>query len=107
MVTIKDLELEHTSSHHSHSLVMVKASKKYEQIILSHVENDRDVSAYSERRRLLWCVQLACFLTCSQKGTPGFTHKVCFLQRVFLGAASDVTVVLGMRQSIGGVHKDD
>ena len=35
-----------------------------------------------------------------QKGTPGFTHKGCVIQRVSLGAASDVTVILEMRQSI-------
>ena len=35
-----------------------------------------------------------------QKGTLGLTHKGCALQRVSLGALSDVTVVLGMRQSI-------
>ena len=44
-------------------------------------------------------------LTCGffsriQKGTPGLTHKRCVLQRVSLGALSDVTVVLWMRQSI-------
>ena len=35
-----------------------------------------------------------------QKGTPRLTHKGCVLQRASLGAISDVTVVLGMRQSI-------
>ena len=34
-----------------------------------------------------------------QQGTPGLTHKGCVLQRVSLGALSDVTVVLGVRQS--------
>ena len=32
------------------------------------------------------------------------THKGCVLQRVSLGALSDVTVVLGMRQSIETVN---
>ena len=34
-----------------------------------------------------------------KKGTPRLTHKGCVLQRVFLDAISDVTVVLAMRQS--------
>ena len=50
---------------------------------LSHLENDRDVSAYSGGRRLSSRAQLVCILT-----------------RVSLGALSDITVVLGMRQSI-------
>ena len=41
-----------------------------------------------------------CVFSRIQKGTPGLTHKGCVLQRVSLGAFSDVTVVLGMRQSI-------
>ena len=52
---------------------------------LSHLENDHDVSAYSGERRLSSRAQLA----------------GCVLQRVSLGALSGVTVVLGMRQSIG------
>ena len=35
-----------------------------------------------------------------QRGTPRLTHTGCVLQRAFLDAISDVTVVLGMRQSI-------
>ena len=35
-----------------------------------------------------------------QKGILGLTHEGCVLQRVSLGALSDVTFVLGMRQSI-------
>ena len=31
---------------------------------------------------------------------PGLTHKGCVLQRISFGVLSDVTVVLGMRQSI-------
>ena len=34
------------------------------------------------------------------------THKGCVLQRVSLDALSDVTVVLGMRQSIVDVHQE-
>ena len=41
-----------------------------------------------------------CVFSHIQKGTLGFTHRVCVLQRVSLGALSDVTVVLGMKQSI-------
>ena len=41
-----------------------------------------------------------CVFSRIQKGTPGLTHKGCAFQRVSLGALSDVTVVLGMRQSI-------
>ena len=64
---------------------------------LSHLENDCDVSAYSGGRRLLSRAQLVCFLTRSKR----LMHKGCVLQRVFLDTLSDVTVVLGMRQSIG------
>ena len=41
-----------------------------------------------------------CVFSRVQEGAPGLTHKGCILQRVPLGALSDVTVVLGMRQSI-------
>ena len=41
-----------------------------------------------------------CVLFCILKGTPGLTHKGCVLQRVSLSALTDVTVVLGIRQSI-------
>ena len=44
--------------------------------------------------------QNLCVFSRVQKGTLGLTHKGCVLQRVPLGALSDVTVVLGMRQSI-------
>ena len=68
-----------------------------------HLENDRDVSTYSRGRRLSPRVQLVWFLhvfSRVQKGTPILTHTGCVLQRVTLGAPSDVTVVLWMRQSI-------
>ena len=45
-----------------------------------------------------------CVFSRVQKGTPGLTHKGCVLQRFSLGALSDVTVVLGMRQSIDAIH---
>ena len=35
-----------------------------------------------------------------QKGTPGLAHERYVLRHVSLGAFSDVTVILGMRQSI-------
>ena len=41
-----------------------------------------------------------CVFSRVQKGTPGLTHKGCVLQRVFLDTLNDITVVLGMRQSI-------
>ena len=41
-----------------------------------------------------------CVFSRVQKGTPRLTHKGCVLQLVFLDALGDVTVVLGMRQSI-------
>ena len=65
---------------------------------LSHLENDRDVSAYSGWRRLSSRTQLVCYLTCSKRNTgiDALIHKGCVLQRVSLGAVSDVTVVLGM-----------
>ena len=44
--------------------------------------------------------RILCVFSRVQKGTPGLTHKGCVLQRVSVGALSDVTVVLGMRQSI-------
>ena len=65
---------------------------------LSHPENDRDVSAYSRQRCL--SSQATYVFSHVQKGTPGLTHKECVLQRVSLGALSDVTVVLRMRQRI-------
>ena len=48
-------------------------------------------------------VRNLCVFLRVQKGTPGMTHKGCVLQRVSLDAISDVTVVLGMRQSIGNL----
>ena len=39
-----------------------------------------------------------CVISRVKKGTPGLTHKGCVLQHVSLGALSDVTVFLGMRQ---------
>ena len=41
-----------------------------------------------------------CVISRVQKGTQRLTDKGCVLQRVSLGVLSDVTVVLGMRQSI-------
>ena len=41
-----------------------------------------------------------CVFSRVQTGTPSLTHKGCVLQCVFLDEISDVTVVLGMRQSI-------
>ena len=62
---------------------------------LSHLENDSDVPEYACHR-----VHNLCVLSRIQKGAPGSTHTDCVLQRVSLGTLSDVTVVLGMRQSI-------
>ena len=53
-------------------------------------EEDACPIAYSRGRCLSSRVQLVCFLT----------RSLCVLQRVSLGALSDITVVLGMRQSI-------
>ena len=66
---------------------------------LSHFENDRDISAYS-RGRALYRVRNLCVFSCVQKGTPGLMHKGCVLQCVSLGVASDVMVILGLKQSI-------
>ena len=53
------------------------------------------------RRKTLVNASATCvFSDAFKKGTPGLTRKGCVLQRVSLGALSDVTVVLGMRQSI-------
>ena len=48
-----------------------------------------------------------CVFSRVQKETPELTHKGCVLQRVSLGALSDVTVVLGMRQSIASKSRED
>ena len=59
----------------------------------------------------LWCQRVfrmktfviarnLCVISRVQKGTPGLMRKGCVLQRVSLGAPSDVTVVLETRQSI-------
>ena len=45
-------------------------------------------------------LRATCVFSRIQKGTPELTHKGCVLQRVSLGARSDITVVLGMRQSV-------
>ena len=68
---------------------------------LSHLENDRDVtSARIPEEDACHRACNLCVFACVQKGTQRLTHKGCVLQRVFLDAISDVTVVLGMRQSI-------
>ena len=66
---------------------------------MSHLENDRDVSAHSEEDACHRARNL-CVFSRVQKGTQRLTHKRCVLQHVFLDAISDVTVVLGVRQSI-------
>ena len=45
-----------------------------------------------------------CVISHVQKGTPGLMHKGCVLQLVSLGVLSDVTVVLGMRQSLFNIN---
>ena len=69
---------------------------------MSHLENDRDVSDSARIPEEDAChrARNLCVFSRVQKGTPGLTHKGCDLQRVFLDAISDVTVVLGMRQTI-------
>ena len=47
-----------------------------------------------------YCARNLCVFTRVQKGTPGLMHKWCVLQRVSLGALSDVAAVLGIRQSL-------
>ena len=58
---------------------------------LSHLENDRDVSAWYRVNRE------------NNKGIPGLAYKLCVLQRLSFDALSDVTVVLEMRLSIGRI----
>ena len=41
-----------------------------------------------------------CVFSRVQKGIPELTHKGCVLTLVSLGTLNDVTLVLGMRQSI-------
>ena len=70
---------------------------------LSHRENDRDVSAYSRRRCLITRALHVCYLTRSKKNSgidAQLMRLACVLQRISIGTHSDVTVVLGMRQSI-------
>ena len=67
---------------------------------LSHLENDRDVSAYSGGRPLSSRARNLCVFSRVQRRTPVLTHRGCDLQRVSLGVLSDVTVVRGMRQSV-------
>ena len=52
------------------------------------------------RRIKLVIARNLCVFSRVQKGTPGLAHKGCVLQRVSLGALSDVMVILEMRQSI-------
>ena len=52
------------------------------------------------QRETLVTARAICVFSRVQKGTLGLTHEECVLQRVSLDALSDVTVVLGMRQSI-------
>ena len=58
-------------------------------------------------RRKTLVIKRATFSHMIKKGTPGLMHKGCVLQRVSLDALSDVTVVIGMRQSIGGILSED
>ena len=52
---------------------------------LSHLENDRDVIAYSGGRRLSSCAQLVCFLTRSKRNTEIDAYRMrlaaCILGR--------------------------
>ena len=64
----------------------------------THRENDRDVSAYSRGRFLISRVLHVCYSRV-QKRIPALTHKWCVLKRISIGTPSDITVVLGMRQS--------
>ena len=52
-----------------------------------------------------YCSLNLCVFSHVQTGTPGLTHKGCILQRVHLGALSDVMAVLVMRQSLHPVFK--
>ena len=49
-------------------------------------ERIQEEDAYHRARNL-------CVFSRDQKGTQGLTHKGCVLQRVSLGALSDITVV--------------
>ena len=66
---------------------------------VSHLENDRDVSAYSRERRLLLRAQIV-FSHVFKMEHRNFVHKGCIFPCVSLGALSDVTVFLLIRQSI-------
>ena len=82
----------------SHLLSKMPIYPKEFPYTLSHLENDRDAACHRSRN--------LCVFSHVQKGTPRLTHKGCVLQRVFLDTIiSDVTVVFGMRQSIGGKTK--
>ena len=57
-------------------------------------------SARIQEEDACYCARNLCFSRI-QKGIPGLTHKgYASWERVYLGALSDGTVVLGMRQSI-------
>ena len=71
---------------------------------LSHLENDRDVISTYQQVDICHRARNLCGFSRVQKGTSGLAHKGCILQRVSLGTLSDVTVVLGMRQSIYNIY---
>ena len=71
---------------------------------LSHLKNNRDVTAYSRRKMLVADVcDLFVFPTCS-KMNPGFTHNRCILQHLYLGVLAYITGVLEVRQSISNIR---
>ena len=69
---------------------------------LSYLEkNNHDVSGRVLRMKTLILARVTCvFYNTFKKVTHGLMHKGCVLQRRSLDALSDVTVVLGIRQSI-------
>ena len=85
------------SNYNAFTKYYVRPARNYTKpvtILFSHLENDRDVSAYSGWRRLSSPVQRVCVISLVQKGTQGLTHKGWVLQWLSLGTLSDVTVIL-------------
>ena len=81
-------------------VVGVIVPRNYSPAILCLTSRTTSTSARIPEEDACHRARNLCVFSRVQKGTPRLTHNGCVLQRVFLNALSDVTVVLGMRQSI-------
>ena len=90
---------------HGYDVDFTRASHEYHMLtILCLTSRTTVTSARIPEEDACHRARNLCVFSHVQKGTPRLTHKGCVLQRVFLDALSDVTVVLGMRQSICKIH---